>query len=125
LRNAPDQVIDDEYDDSPDHRDEHAPQIEAGDPSPAETLKEPAADNAKKLYYILECKEKLKEIQKGEPCDHCIQPHDFKRNDKHRFVDCVISRDNTAIIAKFGCKKQKVDIDLRELWLCPADAPKN
>jgi hypothetical protein len=38
LGHSSDQVIDDEYDDRTDHRDEHAPKIEAGYPGSAEML---------------------------------------------------------------------------------------
>lgn len=46
LGNSPYQVIDDQHDNRPDHRDEHAPEIEAGDPRPAKPLKQPAPDHA-------------------------------------------------------------------------------
>jgi len=45
LGNSSYQVIDDQHDDSADNGDEHAPQVEAGDPRLAEPLKKPAADH--------------------------------------------------------------------------------
>src|SRR5215472_12267768 len=45
-RNSPYQVIGDENDDRADHRNEHAPEVKAGDPGSAEMLEQPAADHA-------------------------------------------------------------------------------
>ena len=46
MGKSSDQVIHNEHDDSADYGDEHAPKIEPRDTCPAETLEQPATNNA-------------------------------------------------------------------------------